>query len=95
MLRDGSALTWARLWFWSAASLALTSFCPRAWRIVTGGSGGAAVIVFGLIVFVLYLAAAMMAARRLPGAWADDAQVELYGVAGIGLVLVYFALELR
>lgn len=78
----------------AAASLALTAFVHKVWRSTTGQSGVLEVSVFWLATLLIYLVAVIRAARRLGRVAPDEARAELFRTAGIGFVLVFFALEM-
>ncbi len=81
-------------WFAAAASLSLTAFVHKAWRSMAGPPGTLHMSVFWLVACVLYAVATTRAARRLGRVPTEDTKAEIYRLAGIGFVLVYFALEM-
>ena len=50
--------------------------------------------IFVALALLLYVVAILRGARHIGTASPDEAQAELLGVAGVGFVLVYFALEM-
>lgn len=50
--------------------------------------------IFVAAALLLYAVAILRGARRIGAASPDEAQAELLRVAGVGFVLVYFALEI-
>jgi hypothetical protein len=87
-------LTGAQFWCASAASLAMAGFVHRAFRrgMLSPDAGLGAI--FAALALLLYAVAILRGARRIGAASPDEAQAELLRVAGVGFVLVYFALEM-
>lgn len=81
-------------WFAAAASLSLTAFAHKVWRSMAGPPGNLHASVFWLLACVLYVVATIRTARRMSRVSTEESKAEVYRLAGIGFVLVYFALEM-
>jgi hypothetical protein len=84
----------ARFWCASAASLPIAAFAHRVLRWTTVPPDAKLGAIFLALMFLVYVAAILRGARRISAASPDEAQAELLRVAGVGFVLVYFALEM-
>jgi hypothetical protein len=90
----GGHLTGSTFWLATSATLALTAFVHKAWRTTNGPAGPIHVPLFWGLAFLFYVVAVVRTARRLGCVPPDQARGELYRAAGLGFVLVYFALEM-
>ena len=86
-------MTEARFWCASAASLTMAAFVHRALRPVMLSPDARQGAVFVALALLLYFVAILRGARRIGAVSPDEAQAELLRVAGVGFVLVFFALE--
>lgn len=84
----------ARFWCASAAALTLAAFVHRAHQRAPLSPDARQGALFVALALLLYVVAILRGARRIGAVPPDDAQAELLRVAGVGFVLVYFALEM-
>jgi hypothetical protein len=95
MRSGGRSLTWARVFFWCAASSVLVGFWSMMRDPTVPASRRVPGAVFALAVFALYLGATLRAVGRLPRMPPAAAQQEVLTLAGVGLILAFLILTLR